>query len=84
MLHSGAFPAALHFFCGAIVGAPPPGARDAHTHFERFLTQALLFVHAVLKSAAYRGSLGASFEVNRAARTQARWHLPLLGVFEKH
>ena len=71
LLHSGALTDALHFFCAQIVAAPDMAASPAEPpRFERFLTQCMLFIHGVLKSAAYRGSSGSSFELNLAARSQ--------------
>ena len=70
LLHCGAFPEMLHFFCGQIVATPKAHAAEGQ-RFEAFLTRCMLFVHDVLKSKTYRGSQGSSLEINLAARSQA-------------
>ena len=65
MLHCGAFQPALEFACGQIVSQQP-----SSKPFEAFLMRCILYIHSVVKSPAYKGSMSGSFQVNLAARTQ--------------
>ena len=65
MLHGGAFQPALELACGQIVSHQP-----SSKPFEAFLMRCILYIHGVIKSPAYKGSMSSSFQVNLAARTQ--------------
>ena len=65
MLHGGAFQPALQFACSHIVSHQP-----SSKPFEAFLMCCILYIHGVIKSPAYKGSMSSSFQVNLAARTQ--------------
>lgn len=65
LLHCDVFSPLLDFMCSQIVGAPAAPLQN-----EGFYTQCMLFVHGVLKSPAYGGSMSSSFELNLAARSQ--------------
>ena len=65
MLQCAAFQPALEFACGQIVNH-----RAGSKPFEAFLRRCILYIHSIVKSPAYEGSMSSSFQVNLAARTQ--------------
>ena len=59
----------LKFFFGQLVGGQQPDGGL----FDRFLIQCMLFHHAVLTCASYKGTSGA-FELSSGARSQVSLH----------
>lgn len=67
--YAGVFDGAMELFFGQLVsGQQPDGGL-----FDRFLIQCMLFHHAVLTCASYKGTSGA-FELSSAARSQVSLH----------
>ena len=67
--YAGVFDGAMELFFGQLVS----GQRPDGGLFDRFLIQCMLFHHAVLTCASYKGTSGA-FELSSAARSQVSPH----------